>query len=159
MIEQAYFARESYIAKLRTKIGELEFSTPEGFGLTPAPTLRAVYNGIGPDRWSRRFRKITTAILAWFEPSALIHDWEYTYGTKTYWRFTVANARFAFNAAWEALQVYADAEHRWRKTLKRAAQGLALALLCQAGGYKGYKSAVPPDEWRPPENEETELIS
>lgn len=120
-------------------------SAPARFFSTPGWILMEVYNGIGPDMWSRRFRAKVTKLLKWFEPEALIHDWEYTFQPKTWWHFTLANLRFAVNA-FLASHAQASAHRtRWRYILKQTGRGLLLALLCQLFGWGGFKAAMPPE--------------
>ena len=74
------------VMRVAVRAEQLALSMPAGFSTCPLATLRAVYNGIGPDRWSARLRRVVTELLEWFAPEALIHDWEYTFQPKTYWR-------------------------------------------------------------------------
>ena len=98
---------------------------PELFRFASAEQLQVCYNGIGPDRWSSRFRRFTTWILTFLEASALIHDWEFTYQPKTYGYFTLANLRLAWNAAKD----------------KHPFSGITAAILCQLFGWKGFRHA------------------
>ncbi|MDD4818109.1 MAG: hypothetical protein PHI85_09090 [Victivallaceae bacterium] len=129
------------VMRVAVRAEQLALSMPAGFSTCPLATLRAVYNGIGPDRWSARLRRVVTELLEWFAPEALIHDWEYTFQPKTYWRFTVANLRFAWNACLAADR--SSARFPWK--LRRAGRGLLLAALCQLFGWSGYRDAKPPE--------------
>ncbi|MGE4300800.1 MAG: hypothetical protein AB7F40_04265 [Victivallaceae bacterium] len=140
-----YFASEAHILAIRRVCGIFEFAAPPAFEATDTPTLRAVYNGIGPDRWSTCFRRLVTFLLTWFEAAALIHDWEYTFMPKTYSAFTAANWRFARNVCREAFMYFRDIPGGWRMILRRTAEGLVLALLCQLFGWKGFLTAKPED--------------
>ena len=135
----SYACTKEEIYELFYKIQEYNLSAPAKFFITPTEDLQRIYNGIGPDAWSSRFRKKVTELLAWFEPEALIHDWEYTYQPKTYLHFTISNIRFAVNgfyAAWKN-------ENRSRiDILKYTRRSLLLAVICQLFGYKGYKEAT-----------------
>ena len=93
--------------------------------MTTHEELQACYNGVGPDRWSSRFRRFTTWILTFLEASALIHDWEYEYQEKTYWAFTLANLRLAWNASLD----------------RHPVAGIVGAVLCQCFGWRGFKNA------------------
>lgn len=99
--------------------------------------MRAVYNGIGPDAWSSRFRKLVTSLLEKFTAPAMVHDWEYTFCPKNYWFFTVANLRFAVNSFIDAFYEKRGSRYIIKQTLL----GIALVMLCQLFGYKGYKTA------------------
>ena len=102
--------------------------------------LQSCYNGIGPERWSSRFRKLTTDLLRFFESDALIHDWEYTYQPKTYIHFTLANLRFSANAF---INAYDAGDGKWSTIWQQTYKGLLLAALCQAFGWSGYKASIP----------------
>ena len=120
------------------------FSAPPGFWRASDEELQAVYNGIGPDRWSTKFRGWVTRALDRFEFAALPHDWEYTYSPKTYWAFTTANARFATNCWIEGW-----ATKRWSVI----PLGFLLAIVCQLFGWSGYATAAPPDSVDGPETD------
>ncbi len=129
------------VVEVARQVDLLGLSAPAGFAVCPVATLRAVYNGIGPDRWSAQLRRVCTELLEWFEPEALIHDWEYAFQPKTYWKFTVANLRFAWNACIAADRSCADLSLK----LRRAGRGLLLAALCQLFGWPGFRDARPPE--------------
>ena len=138
-MDQYYFATPARIKSLRQQICDAGLHAPEAFFLADCEVLRACYNGIGPDRWSSRFRGFVTGLLRWFEPEALIHDWEYTYRPKTYRAFTVANLRLAWNGVRFAFFL-----HGWdREAFQQAKRAVVLALLCQLFGWSGYKQAAP----------------
>ena len=69
-------------------------------------------------------RRFISYIADRLEAPALLHDFEYTVGKKTYWNFTVANLRLAYNAA----------------KCKRLLLGIAAAIVCQLFGWWAYKS-------------------
>ena len=112
-----------HIVFLRSHCYRSHLWVPDGFWMTTHEELQACYNGIGPDRWSSRFRRFTTWILTFLEAPALIHDWEYTYQPKTYGAFTMANLRLAYNAAKD--------NHPF--------SGITAAVLCQLFGWRGYE--------------------
>lgn len=126
---------------------EVGILTAPGFGDAPVETLRRYYNGIGPDAWSSRLRRLTTFLLRPFELAALPHDYEYAIAPRTYLAFTIANLRFAANAVLEAYH-----RHPVRLPLNRgqmreakrfavmAGCGLLLATVCQLFGWQGYKN-------------------
>ena len=134
-----YDYSESHVAAVAALAADLNLVAPAGFYAASPAVLRRCYNGIGPDRWSGRFRKKVTELLEWFEPEALIHDWEYTFMPKTYAAFTLANLRFAANAAAAAGQLEPGAI----PVLRRIGRGLLLALLCQLFGWQGFRDAEP----------------
>ncbi len=134
-MKQAYDYSLDHVRLVRAAVERCGLSAPVGFAETPLKTLQKIYNGIGPDRWSSRFRSKVTALLEWFEPEALVHDWEYAYQPKTYRHFTLANVRFAVNCFLAGYRVV-DRRHICR--------GLLLALLCQLFGWSGYKNAEVP---------------
>lgn len=125
----------SHVTALCGQIREAGLSTPLLFWRLAMEARRACYNGIGPAAWSPWFRRAVTWLLEWFEVEALIHDVEYAYAPRTYWAFTIANARFALNALLYALHEGEGVKY----VLRQTAFGLALALLCQLFGWRGYK--------------------
>jgi len=138
-MEQYYFASLEHVEELKKQVCSAGLSAPEAFFTTAIEELRSCYNGVGPDRWSSRFRGFVTKTLNWFEPEALIHDWEYTYQPKTYLAFTIANLRLLYNGVKFALRTQGWAKVAFQQA-KRAA---VLALLCQLFGWGGYKQAAP----------------
>ena len=138
-MEQYYFASPEHIEELKKQVCSAGLDAPDAFFMASCEELRAVYNGIGPDRWSSRFRGFVTRLLRWFEPEALIHDWEYTFQPKTYRAFTVANVRLLYNGVRFAVMT-----HGWTKAaFQQAKRAAILALLCQLFGWGGYKQAAP----------------
>ncbi|MBO7329255.1 MAG: hypothetical protein J6W00_10855 [Lentisphaeria bacterium] len=135
MFEQEYFSSEGHIEYLLRQIKASRLSVPAGFFNTDKKDLQECYNGIGPDRWSCCFRKLTTEILACFEAEALIHDWEYTYAPKTWMCFLKANLRFLFNGIKYAVFCYGFS----KKTVNQCKLSIILAFLCQLFGWGGYK--------------------
>lgn len=124
------------IEYLRNLAAARNLSAPARFWETSPEVLEKVYNGIGPDRWSSRFRAAVTALLERYEEEALIHDWEYTYQPKTYLHFLLANLRFAGNAiiaAYDRSGVFA------RRFWLDCGFGIVLAILCQLFGWTGYR--------------------
>lgn len=164
-----YHYTSKHIYKLRLAIIRHNLSAPAGFFGTPIKTLRACYNGIGPDRWSPLFRRWVTKLLEYFEPECLIHDWEFAFQPRTYWHFTIANARMIVNTFLYACATYSQPvcpvftsskdisrarralrrerlrEFRQAKRIRRRAilrqtrRAFYLAMLCQLGGWSGYR--------------------
>lgn len=130
-----YLYEISDIQALRAEAMQAGLSIPGSFMDASDELLQRCYNGIGPDRWSSCFRRLTTYLLDFFEADALIHDYEYSLPEKNYWRFTLANIRFIGNAAMLAFVRYGDSGKAIRITLL----GSLLGLLCQLFGYGGYK--------------------
>ena len=138
-MEQYYFASPERIEELKKQVCSAGLDAPDAFFMASREELRACYNGVGPDRWSSRFRAFVTKLLQWFEPEAMIHDWEYTYQPKTYFAFTIANLRLLYNGVKFALFTQG-----WTKmALQQAKRAAVLALLCQLFGWGGYKQATP----------------
>ena len=135
-----------YIKYLRRRALRLPFRLPEGFEAAPLRALQRAYNGIGPDRWSCRVRRLTTLLLRPFEIAALVHDYEYATAPRTYRAFTRANVRFAANAILEAyhrhpvrLPLNRNQMQEARRCIMMAGCGLLLAVVCQLFGWQGYK--------------------
>ena len=125
-----------HIETLLDHCREVGILTAPGFWDAPVETLRGYYNGIGPDAWSSRLRRLTTFLLRPFELAALPHDYEYATAPRTYLAFTIANLRFAANAILEAYHRHPEAQ----RFAAMAGCGLLLATVCQLFGWQGYKN-------------------
>ena len=101
-----YFATKAHVKKLQQLAANARLVAPDGFYQAPLSSLRACYNGVGPQAWSHFFRQKITALLEFFEPEALIHDYEYTYLPKSYSGFLKANVRFLRNGIKYAFFLY-----------------------------------------------------
>ncbi len=131
-----YHYDKDHVARLKSQVIQFDLTAPAGFFSASIEDLQKCYNGIGPDAWNPKFRKLVTELLTYFEPEALIHDWEYAHMPRTYWHFTLANIRMATNAFY-----FAHAQKKgWKHTLRQTKRGLTLTTLCQLGGWKGYKN-------------------
>lgn len=51
------------VLEIANRVYDRNLSCPAQFFTTPGWKLRAVYNGIGPEAWSSRFRKLVTKLL------------------------------------------------------------------------------------------------
>ena len=102
----------------------LKFSFPPSFKGYSSRRLVKLYNGIGAEWMPKALRDLVTYICDRLEAAALLHDFEYTRKKKSYWRFTVANVRLAYNAA----------------RSRRPFLGIAAAILCQLFGWGAYKA-------------------
>ncbi len=130
-----YHYDQDHIRRLLDDIHDCGLSAPAGFFRAGVNVLQACYNGIGPDRWSPKFRKLITWLLENFEADALIHDWEYAFQPRTYLHFTIANVRMAVNAFYYAFR----RNKGWKHVIKQTALGALLATLCQLFGWRGYR--------------------
>ena len=113
-----------YIKYLRQKAIALKFSFPPNFKRYNSKRLLRCYNGIGAEWMPKWFRDFVTYIWDELAAAALLHDFEYAHGAKSYWRFTVANVRLAYNAA------------RSRRPLL----GIGAMIVCQLFGWGAYKA-------------------
>lgn len=136
-----------HIETLLDHCREVGILTAPGFWDAPVETLRGYYNGIGPDAWSSRLRRLTTFLLHPFELAALPHDYEYATEPRTYLAFTIANLRFAANAVLEAyhrhpvrLPLNREQIQKAKRFAAMAGCGLLLATVCQLFGWQGYKN-------------------
>lgn len=125
-----------HVIDLMAMILRRGLSVPEYYRDLTEERIRVIYNGIGPEAWCPALRSLVTWILERYEADALIHDVEYALAPRTYKAFSVANVRFAYNACVNALYD----RGLTRKALADVALGLLLALLCQIGGWRGYKT-------------------
>ena len=113
-----------YVRYLRQTAIALKFSFPPNFKKYNSQRLVKCYNGIGAEWMPKWLRHFVTDVFFILQAPALIHDFEYTHGKKSYRNFTVANVRFAYNSA------------RSRRLLL----GVAAAILCQMFGWFAYKN-------------------
>ena len=141
------------IRRLVAQVKRYNLSAPESFHAAPLELLRGMYNGIGPEAWSAWWRGKVTQLLRLFSSVALVHDYEFATAPRTYWAFTIANVRFAYNAytlaRGEAAERLAQLQ-TWAPNTARADEvkvtarrtiraGLLLAVICQLGGWRGYR--------------------
>lgn len=111
-----------HIKKLLRVVKDYDLSVSASFDKKTPQWMKRHYNGIGAEWMPKRVRALTTRMLRKLEPVALVHDIEFLETPKNYWRFTVANMRFAYNAA----------------KLKRFFVGAACAVVCQLFGWRAY---------------------
>jgi hypothetical protein len=100
-----------------------KFSVPAGFWDKSPAWLRRHYNGIGAEWMPPKVRNIVTAAFRHMEPETMVHDIDFIILPKSFWNFTKANLRLAFNA------------FKARHTL----YGIALAVICQLFGWSAWK--------------------
>ena len=112
-----------YIKYLRAEAVAKHFSLPPKFKKTNSAIMSKMYNGIGAEWMPKWLVYIVTFICDRLEAPALVHDFEYSTGKKTYWRFTVANMRFFLNSA----------------KCKRPLLGMAACVICQLFGWYAFK--------------------
>lgn len=120
------------VRALKQRAELLSCFAPSAFWKTPVRVLAVCYNGIGPDQWSPAFRRLVTRLLAPFEVSALIHDYEYVCAPRSYGAFSTANWRFFCNAFLEGAE---------RRRFVMVLEGALLALLCQFFGWHAFREA------------------
>lgn len=113
-----------YIRYLRQTAIALKFSFPPNFKRYNSKRLLRCYNGVGAEWMPDWLLKTVTFICDRLEAPALLHDFEFVHGKKSYWRFTVANVRLAYNAA----------------KSRRILLGIAAAIICQLFGWYAYKN-------------------
>ena len=113
-----------YVKYLRQQAVALKFSFPPNFKKYNSKRLVRCFNGIGAEWMPKTLRNFMTELFFSLQSAALLHDFEYTHGRKSYWNFTVANVRFAYNAA----------------KSHRLLCGIAGLIICQLFGYSAYKN-------------------
>lgn len=113
-----------YIRYLRQTAIALKFSFPPNFKRYNSKRLLRCYNGVGAEWMPDWLLKVVTFLCDRLEAPALLHDFEFVHGKKSYWRFTVANVRLAYNAA----------------KSRRILLGIAAAIICQLFGWYAYKN-------------------
>ena len=113
---------KKHIKKLLRIVHCKKLLVPAGFASKSHNWVRKQYNGIGAEWMPQWIRALMTKMFALFEPAALVHDCEFAYKEKSYYRFTIANLRLAANGA----------------KLGHPFAGAACALLCQILGRSAY---------------------
>ena len=82
--------------ELRQRALELKLQHAERLDRYTDQELARVYNGVGPDRWSDKVRKLLSKVLLPALPAVLVHDVDYDIGGD-YHDFLVANRTLADN--------------------------------------------------------------
>ena len=113
-----------YIRYLRQTAIALKFSFPPEFRRYGLRRLLRCFNGIGAEWMPAKVRGFLTSLFFRLQAAALIHDFEFTYGRKSYCRFTSANVRFAYNSC--------RSRHPF--------SGAAGAILCQLFGWQAFRN-------------------
>ena len=129
------------VAELLNKVRKYHLSAPAAFFAADLSTLQKCYNGIGPECWPVLLRKLASELLQIFAAGALVHDFEFSQGKKSYKHFTQANIRLAWNCMILAFAGPVRLVRPVRQNrLKLALLGILLAVACQIWGYKPYKA-------------------
>ena len=129
------------ISQLLDQVRKYHLSAPESFFSAGIDTLETCYNGIGPECWPKLLRKMVSELLQLFAAGALVHDFEFSQGEKSYRHFTQANCRLAWNCMILAFVGPVRLIRPIRKNrMKLALLGGMLGVLCQIWGYSAYKS-------------------
>ena len=129
------------VAELLEQVRKYHLSAPAAFLAADLSTLQKCYNGIGPECWPVLLRKLVSELLQIFAAGALIHDFEFSHGKKSYKHFTQANIRLAFNCVLLAFFGPVRLVRPVRQNrLKLALLGILLAFACQICGYQAYKN-------------------
>ena len=129
------------ISQLLDQVRKYHLSAPESFFSAGIDTLETCYNGIGPECWPKLLRKMVSELLQLFAAGALVHDFEFSQGEKSYRHFTQANCRLAWNCMILAFAGPVRLVRPVRQNrLKLALLGILLAVACQIWGYKPYKA-------------------
>lgn len=63
---------------LRENACKIALSMPEDFLSADPEKLSRICNGIGPERWKRKYRILATFIWRNFQEAAMIHDYRYS---------------------------------------------------------------------------------
>lgn len=127
-----YFISKEEAKELRERCKKLNFSAVPDFWLSDIEEIKECYDGIGPSKWSPKFRKFVAKMLAPIEGSVMIHDYEWKNCDKTLFSFLMINLKFSCNSIREA-----KAEKKW----KIAFMGIVLAILNSTLGWKLFKTS------------------
>lgn len=112
-----------HILTLKQAAVWMKLSLPEGFAECSLLRLFGCYNGVGAQWMPHRMRRLLTEWFSFLAAASLIHDYEFTCLPKSYWNFTKANLRLAYNAAKSG----------------KLLTGSAAAVICQLFGWSAYK--------------------
>lgn len=127
-----YFINLKDAEKLRNKCKRLNYSAVPDFWFADIHEVQKCYNGIGPSKWSPRFKKFVGKVLDIIEGAVMIHDYEWKNCDKTFFSFIMINCKFAGNCVREA-----KAEKSW----KIGVLGTLIALLNVTLGWRAFKSS------------------
>lgn len=86
------------VADLIAQVRTFDLERPSGFDLATLEEIAVAYNGFGPEWLPKGMRDWLAGINAYFEPAALIHDWEYQFAPdRSREAFTACNERLRRN--------------------------------------------------------------
>ena len=124
----------SKISQILTKVKQNNLIGKEILDDFTREELKAIYNGIGPDRFPDWLRAIVTEANGLFEPAALIHDVRYHVGGNKA-DFTAANDEFKENC-----YRLVDAAYSWwnPRRYKWRFRAWRYAHYCEDFGWEGY---------------------
>ena len=114
---------EKHINFLLSQIKNKKYSVPARFENVEISYLAGIYNGIGAEWMPQVIRKLIACFLPFLEPESLIHDYEFSGTNKSYFAFTKANLRLAYNSF--------KGGHLFI--------GCAAAFICQLFGWSAWK--------------------
>lgn len=121
-------------------IGEAGLSLPDAFRRETPEALARFYNGVGADWFPVWLRRAATGLLERMEPLAFVHDVEFATAVPSYYAFSMAQLRWAYNAA--RLVLYSSSE-RYRTHRKRFIMvAWICAACCQLGGWRGFRKGL-----------------
>lgn len=114
---------KKHIKSLLRVVVQKKFLVPAGFASRSNNWVRKQYNGVGAEWMPKFVRNFMTVLLKKMEAAALVHDCEFSFVEKSYYRFTIANLRLAANGAKSG----------------HAFAGAVCAVLCQIFGWPAYR--------------------
>lgn len=128
---------------LRMSCRRLALAATSGFwAFADQDRLNRLYNGYGPDRWPECVREAMTWVYRYYEETALIHDFDYSFSDGTIQGWLDADARFAAN-----IRRQRDLRYPWYKVWLLPLRLLADVKIKAAiwalelGGYTAYNDA------------------
>ena len=101
--------------------------------------LQMICNGIGPDFFPVKLRKLLNNLHPTLKAAAMIHDLRYYLGKNNWEDFTEANDQLAINGTIAAYETYRFWDPRRYIVIRQAR---LFASLCQAGGWYAYLEAI-----------------
>ena len=120
-----------HIKRLCQYAKEHGYSFPVGWEDKTFQWMRRQYNGIGAEWMPAWLRNCVTKCFSYMEAAALIHDIEYLSENKSFWNFTKANLRLAYNGFKSHCPI----------------SGIILAAICQCFGWTAWKEGKETMAW------------
>ena len=143
---------EEEIKHYKYEASRYNLKAPIEYWMAKDSDLVEICNGVGPEWFPEKARKLTTELFKYFLPSTNIHDYDYDKMEKTEENFSKANYRLKRNMKRQYVFDYKKAKKdmswlnqaRWRAKLIRYRRAKACEFLykmCDDHGKKAFMEA------------------